>query len=236
VRGNAPPSSPLGNNSEELSALLRSFIADNLPDTLFEREVNWGNQRKVAALRFDGLRPTIRHPLKNDGVWQKIRFTTHNLNNTLHFNLGNWQHVNTETMRFNASIAFDAKVHYEQQSWESGVRLLSTSARVRMRVMLRLLCEVTTRTDSSSDALLPDLVIRLRVVRSNLDYDDVVFEHVAGMGGTGARWTGELVHGAIQKFRPSLEENLKDRANASIVRAADTREVRLGFGSLFKKK
>lgn len=230
----SPP--PLAGNSEELAVLLRGFLADNLPETLFERDVNWGQQRKVPALRFDGVRPTIRHPLKNDGIWKKIRFTTNDLKQTLDFRLGNWQHLNADVMRFNMAIAFDAKVHYEQQSWESGVRLLSTSARARMRVRLNLVCEVVMRTETKASELLPDLVFRLRVVQSDLDYDDVVFEHLAGMGGTGARWMGELVHGAIQTFRPSLEENLKDRANTAIVRAADTREVRVGLGSLLKTK
>jgi hypothetical protein len=37
-------------------------------------------------------------------------------------------------------------------------------------------------------------------------------------------------------WRPSLEHRLIDKANAAIVKAGDTKEVRLGIGKLFERK
>ena len=42
------------------------------------------------------------------------------------------------------------------------------------------------------------------------------------------------IEGLVREVQPDLERRLLDKAGAAIVRAADTREVRLGLGSILK--
>jgi hypothetical protein len=63
------------------------------------------------------------------------------------------------------------------------------------------------------------------------DYDHFVTEHIAGLGGDAAKLLGD----ALQKIlRPALEKKLLPKASAAIVKAADTKELRVSLGSLVK--
>jgi hypothetical protein len=84
--------------------------------------------------------------------------------------------------------------------------------------------------------LLPDAVFRLRVVESDLGYDNLVVEHTAGVGGEAAKVLGDAFIGGVRLWKPSLERRLLAKANEAIVKAADTKEVRLGVTSLIGKK
>src|SRR5262249_51055032 len=147
---------------------------------------------------------------------------------TLAFDLRDARQAGPGRMTFTTLLAFDARVEYEQQNWRWGVRLYSGSVRARLRLKLALSCEVTSRVESSG--YLPELVFRLRVLGSDLRYDNFVVEHVGGVGGDLAKLLGKAAHGALNQWRPSLERNLLAKANAAIVKAGDTRDVRVGLG------
>jgi hypothetical protein len=53
------------------------------------------------------------------------------------------------------------------------------------------------------------------------------------VGGETAKLLGDAAVDALRTFKPSLERNLVARANAAIVRAADTKEVRVNLANLF---
>src|SRR5262249_40894965 len=114
-----------------------------------------------------------------------------------------------------------------------GIRLYDGSARARLRVKLTLHCEATVRLESG--IILPDVMFRLRVVRSDLQYDHFVLEHAGGIGGEGAKLLGDAIKGWLHEFHPSLERELLAKANAALEKAGDTREIRIGLGSLMKK-
>src|SRR5262249_32535898 len=115
-----------------------------------------------------------------------------------------------------------------------GTRLYSGSVRARLRLKLNLRCEVTGRLEANG--LLPEAVIRLRVVGSDVGYENFVVEHIPGVGGEGAKVLGNAAHASLAQWRPSLERNLAEKANKAILKAADTKEVRIGLASLLGKK
>jgi hypothetical protein len=125
----------------------------------------------------------------------------------------------------------NVRVYHEQQVWTAGVRLYSGSAQARLRAGLVLNCELTTRTENGTK-LLPDLVCRLRVVQAKVYYDNLVVEHIAGVGGDAARLLGQAVQRNVGHLQPSLERRLLERAEAAILKAGDTKEVRIGLGRL----
>jgi hypothetical protein len=82
----------------------------------------------------------------------------------------------------------------------------------------------------------PDFVLRIRVTKAKVGYDKLVIEHINGIGGDGAKLIGGAVHDVLKQWRPGIERDLLAKANDAIVKAADTREIRLGFGGLLKAK
>ena len=57
-----------------------------------------------------------------------------------------------------------------------------------------------------------------------------------GSAGRSAEMLGEAAHDMIKQLRPSLEKDLLEKANRAIVKAGDTKEVKLGLGKLFDGK
>jgi len=223
-----------------LSGALKGLLVQFLPGTLYESSPGWGHTTQVPnGLKWpgQGLRrhPEVQYTLRNDGTWRKVRLTTDDPARSLQVTLSALQWGKSDSLTFTLAAWMDVGVNFEQQKWEAGVRLYAASARARVRVKLTMRCEAALRLEMAS-ALLPDLVVRFRVVGSEVAYDHLVVEHLAGIGGTGARWLGELVRATIHELRPAVERNLLGRANAALQRAGDSREVRLGVGSLLPSK
>ncbi len=221
-----------------LSGGLRGVLLDALPNPLAEDDNHWGGQRPVAhGLVWHGhglhLHPEVTKTLRNDGRWWKIKATTDHLPETLVVDLSDLRQPEPGKTTFNLFVSFDARVEYEHQDWDRGLRLSSGRVEARMRVKLRLACEATFQVESQGK-LLPDAVFRLRVTDAHLGYDDFEVEHVLGVGGDLAKLIGDAAKTCVDQWCPSLERTLLERADAAIVKAADTKEIRLGVGKLLK--
>jgi hypothetical protein len=223
-----------------LSGTLRALLVQHAPAVLYEASPGWGHTTRVAhGVKWTGkhlpLRPELTYTDKPDGTWRKIRAAAVDLPDTLVFDLRNLRNPEPGRMTFDVFISFDAQIDYEHQKWDAGVRFYSGSARARLRFKLLLQCEVITRLEPNG-TLLPDAVFRLRVTRADLHYDNLVVEHAAGVGGEVAKLLGDAVQGSLREWHPSLERELSARANAAIVKAGDTQEVRLSLSNLFSNQ
>src|SRR6202035_745045 len=87
-----------------------------------------------------------------------------------------------------------------------------------------------------ADFLLSDFIFRIRVTKSDLSFENFVLEHAAGIGGEGAKLLGDAVKHSLHEWHPSLERELLAKANAAIVKAGDTKEVRLSLHNLMKNQ
>jgi hypothetical protein len=235
------PSAALGGNSPaELGTSLRGILLSFLPTPLYEDHKHWGGQKEVTrGLKWKGegfdFHAEPQRSLKNDGLWWRVKVTAPDVEHSLVFDVRDVQKPEPGKMTFTAFISFGTDIEYERQRWDAGTRLFSTSIRGRARVNLSLRCECISRLEDKGK-LLPESVFRLRVTSSDFHYDDVVFEHVAGVGGEAAKLIGEAARANLRIWRPSLEHRLIDKANAAIVKAGDTKEVRIGIGKLFERK
>ncbi len=223
---------------QALAGVLRGAMLKFLPEPLYEASPGWGHQRLVAnQLKWEGdilpLKPKIYKTLKNDGVWKKIRLTGLNLPDTLVLDLRQLQKPQPEQLGFEVFISFDARLNYDHEIWDAGTRLYAGSVTARFRAKLLLRCEATIKLDASKSLLLPDAIFRLHATGATLTYDNLVFEHVAGFGGTGAKLLGKTFHNILRDFNPDLERRMLDRAASAIVKAADTKEVRVSFAKVF---
>jgi hypothetical protein len=233
----APPVSLLsGSAKDELSGNLRGLLLQNLPTPLYEKENNWGHQssvrRRRLAGRFGDVHIEIMHEPRNDGVWKRLRAEAVSPAETLVFDLRDVVNPEPGKLTFQVFVALDTHVEYTHQRWESGLKLFDASARAKARVKVTLDCEATSRVEGG--VLLPDLVIELKVTKADVKYDNLKFEHIAGVGGEAAQLIGELAHAALTQWRPSIEKDALAKANAAIVKAGQHKEVRLSLAKLLK--
>ncbi len=227
-----------GGSVDALAGSLRGFVIKAMPTPLFEDTRNWNLQKPVTEIKWRGkglqAHPEKVEVMKNDGRWWKVRVTADRLPDTLVFDLRDAKQVEPGRMTFTAFISFDTHVEFDRQVWHSGTRTYSGSIRARLRVRMTMQCEATARLDGGG--LLPDAVLRLRVLQAESGYDNFVVEHIAGMGGEAAKVLGDAAKGSVKKWRPTMERELLARADAAIVKAGDTKEVRVSLSKLLAKK
>lgn len=233
---------PLLNASspDALEGVLRAALLQQLPNPLFQKDDNWGRQRMVAngvTWKRKGilLKPTIQKKAKNDGIWRRYILYSNNLPDTLILDIRNVRFPEPFRMQFDVYIAFDGRGEYIHHVWESGVRLYAGSVRARFRNKLTLSCEASASFAASETSYWPDAVFNLKVHQAHVAYDNLVVEHVPGIGGAAAQIIGQAFHGAVREWQPSLEQGLLERANQAILRAGRSREVRVSLSRIFSK-
>ncbi len=222
----------------DLSANLRGLVLQFLPNPLYEDTKHWGGQKDVAngiTWRCKGIKvhPEVQHKAKNHGQWWKVRVTAAGNGDSLVLQLQDRQQPEPGRLTFTAFISMNTDVEYERQTWEEGVRFYSGSVRARMRVMMTLNCEATSRLEPKAKGL-PDIVFRLRVVQSDFEVSDLVVEHVPGIGGDAAKLLGDAARSSVAFWRPDLERKLLDKANRAILKGGDTKEVHVSLSKLWK--
>jgi hypothetical protein len=221
---------------DQLAKALKPLLIDALPATLYEKTDNWDHQVLVpVGVKWRGIRPQVTKSPRNHGEWKKLIISTQDLPRTLDLKIYDLKSVDAEKQTFKVFLALQMGVYYDQQNWESGARLWSGSVRARAQIKLDMDCENTLRVEFDKNGL-PDLILRMRVTGAKLHYDKLVVEHINGIGGDAAKLIGDAAHRCMNQWRPSIERDLLAKANAAIVKAADTREIRIGFGGLLKTK
>lgn len=230
----AQSSTQLNDAYSQLAKTFKPVLVSSVPVTLYEKTDNWGHEVMVpTGLKWRGLKPSVTKSSRNHGEWRKIIISTQDLKRTMDLHIYDVKNVNSEKQTFKVFLAFQMGVYYDQQNWESGVRLWSGSVRARAQVKVQMECENTLKFNIDKNGL-PDIVLRLRVTGAKVNYDNLVVEHIAGIGGDGAKIVGGALHGAMKQWRPSIERDILAKASAAVVKSADTREIRIGFGSLVK--
>ena len=226
----AAPDRPDPAEVKALEATVRDLLVKNLPDPLVQSASGWGGQDRG---RVGGR---LREPVmeaRNDGPWRRV---SARVPNPASVGVGITEAAYPEPGKttFTAMIGADCDLKFEQQLWRNGRRLYSGETRGRCRAAVLLKCEATSRAETKPGGLLPDLVFRVRVTEAQLFYENLVVEHTAGVGGDAARLIGETLIDAAKALKPDLERDLLAKANAAIVKAADTKEVRVSVGGLVK--
>lgn len=220
-------------DTEQLAATLRTLLLANLPDPLVKTDRGWGAQKEiVVGLKWHGLKPETQKSPRNDGHWQRARIVAVDPAKSLALGLKDLKYPEPGKATVTAMLGLDVRLKFEQQLWNRGHRLYAGETRATCRAALALECEVTNRIEPKPGAVLPDVVLRIRVTDAKLFYADLVCEHTAGLDGEAAKKLGELVHDFLAKAKPQVERDLLARANAAVVKAADSKEVRISFDKL----
>jgi hypothetical protein len=216
------PSLPTPSEAE-LARLLRDMLLDQIPDPLYHAEPGWG--RQVTAL--------IDHKkMRNDGAWRKLRATAINPAQSLIVEVRNIKEPLPSKLTFDLLVALDVQLDFQQQIWERGIRIYSGSTKARCKVWTALAIEVTTRFEGKS--LLPDLIVNIHVAKADVRYSKFEVIHTAGIGGDGAKLLGEALQNLLKDLHPSLEKELLQKADAAIVKAGQSKDIKISLGKLLK--
>jgi hypothetical protein len=234
--GAAPPAEPA--EVQALEKSLRDLLIKNLPDPIVKSDKGWGAQKEYVIhtrfVRENGTLRTIQEKgLRNDGTWRKVALRAANPD-SLALSLSDATFPEPGRATFTAKLWLDCDVKFEQQIWRNGLRVYSGETRGRTKAAAVLKCEVSSRTETKPGAVLPDLVFRVKVSDAQIFYDKLIIEHTAGLGGDAAKLLGDFFLDAVKQAKPDLERELLAKGNAAIVKAADTKEIRLSFDALLK--
>ena len=237
AKAQAPIDAP---EAEEMARIMRVLVLAAMPNPLVAQEFDWGKQRmSPIGIKWERngliLKPKTMEKLANDGTWRKIRVEADDADKNMMLDVKNVQQPEKGKLTFDVLLTLKTNIKFEQQIWKAGHRLYSGETRARCRPILKLKVESTSRTEKTG-GLIPDLVFRMRVTEANLSYDNLVVEHTAGVGGEAAKILGEAMHDCLNKWKPSLERDMLARANQAIVKAGDTKEIRISLAKLLDAK
>jgi len=230
----AAPAAPAV-DSNQVTPVLRSALLQSMPTPLGEKVLVWDFKKDVlVGIKWHGIKPIRQLSPRNEGHWQKVRLEAIDPAATMLLRIDDFQNPEPHRTTFTMTVAMDVRMTHEQQLWKSGVRLYAGVTRGRCRLNLKVNCELTSRTEVVPGRFLPDVVLRLRVTSAEVSYDNLVCEHILGLNGQAAKLAGEAAHRMLRQVKPQYERDLLERSNAAVVRAADTKEVRIELEQLLR--
>ena len=239
--GSLVAQSPPAADTQRLSEQFQTLLLNNLPDPLVVSDRGWGGQKELTiglkwerkgAVRF---RPELMRDVKNDGHWKKVTVTAIDPGKSLTLKIGNVKQADGKTT-FDADLGLNVRAVYVQQVWAMGKRMYSGETRARCHADLKLIVELTSQIAAKPNSLIPDVSFRVRVTSANLSYRNLECEHTLGVGGEAAKLMGKAVYEVLKAVKPDFEKGLLEKANAAVVKAADTKEVKVEFDKLLTGK
>jgi hypothetical protein len=242
VKAPAPIPAEKAADAQPLADTFQKLLLANLPDPLVQSNHHWGEQKEVAiGVRWEKkgvirYRPEVMKDVKNDGHWERVTVTAVDPEKKLKLTVANPRTPEAGTTLFDAVVQSDVRLKYEQQRWALGKRFYSGETRATCTAAVTMVVELTSRNEYPPGAVLPTVVLRVRVTEAKLTYWDLECEHTLGVGGDAAKLLGKAVHEVMKKVKPDMEQGLLDKANAAVVKAADTKEVKVELGNLLSGK
>lgn len=237
-----PPNVMTVEETKSLSQIVKQLVVKYLPDPAVTSKRNWGNQKEV-IVRVDGERQgpfkwkfEPKKEFRNDGHWTAVRLSVDNPATKLEIELKDVATPEPGKTTFTAIVSSPVNFNFEQQLWKSGIKIYSGETRGRCETTTVLNCESISKLDWTPGKLLPAQILRVKITQADLSYEKLVVEHTAGLGGDAAKVVGDTVLKAVKLMKPNLEKDLIEKANAAIVKAGDSKEIRLEIEKLMTSK
>ena len=226
-------------NPEEVAAiskLMRDMTLQHMPDPLVKANDGWGKQKEFVVgkvmLRNPNKFPDAPRELFNDGLWRRFTVTARDPADTLGIGITELVRPEADKMLVTINVAMDINFRMEQQLWVRGRQLYSGETRGHCTGAVQLKAVVTHKSEFKPGALFPDIALKVTTTEAKLFYDKIVIDHTAGLDGDDAKKVGDLVVDLVKSVKPELEKELLEKANAAIVKAAGTKEVKLQLDKL----
>lgn len=226
-------------SSERIASFNRALektVYSTLPTPLYEGSDHWGDtKKKVNGLKWSG-KPELQYGDKNHGTWRKYRVTLEQpAPKHLRLRLTNVQNTGNNSLKFRINVDADVEFDIHQQNWQVGIKMFDGTVKGRATVKLLLSCESKLNIEPGAN-LFPIIKYRLHVIDAKAGYDNLVFTHVPGLGGSAAKVVGNWTVDAVTQMKPSLERKLIDKLTEKLKKAADTKEIQVSLSGIERKK
>lgn len=223
-----------------LTRVLRELAKKKLPDPISKSSQNWGHQKAVTAIhRYrEGLRVWSEavQEFHNDGIWRR---TTIRLPEPDKVGLAVTELTHPEPGKMLATVAIVAErvdIRFEQQVWKNGLRFYGGETRAHCKGGLLLKAEVVSKSEVKKGSFLPEVTLKLRVTDADLFHEKLVVDHTAGLDGDAAKAVGDVLLDVVKVVKPNIEKELREKAEAAIVKAVGIREFKLALDQLLQGK
>jgi hypothetical protein len=226
--------------AEALASVLRDLLKKNMPDPITKSNHNWGHQKAVNVTmhHHEGLKfwsETVQE-MKNDGTWRRTDIRIPDRDKVT-LEVKELTHPEEGKMLATLSaVAERVDLHFEQQIWHTGIRLYSGETRGHCKGALLVKAEVETKTEIKKGSFFPTVSLKLHVISAELFYEKLVVDHTAGLDGEAAKALGDLTISIIKAIKPHLEKDLLEKADAAIVKAAQSKELTVTLDKLMAAK
>jgi hypothetical protein len=215
-----------------LSKTLRTLALANLPNPLVKADDGWGKQKEfvVGAVMLRNSKkfgPEAPRQLVNDGLWRRITVQPRNPADTLGVGITELVRADANTALLTIDTEMEIDFRVEHQLWKRGHQLYSGETRGHCKAGLRLKAEVMTKTEKVPGSFFPNVTLIIKVTDAKLFHDKIVIDHTAGLDGEDAQKAGEFVLDLVKTLKPDLEKQLLDKANAAIIKAVGSKEIKL---------
>lgn len=219
-----------------LQRALKTTMLLAMPDPMVQGKDKWGHQeRTVSGLKWSG-KPELRYEDRNHGTWRKYEVQLRSPHDQhLRLRLEDVKITGSNQMSFVVYLEADVTFEVTQENWNHGMRLFHGTVRGQAVLQIKLLCTSHLEMDTDTKGL-PALKYRLKTERARASYDELKIKHVAGLGGSAAKWIGDWSVDAMNQLKPSIERKLIDKLSAKLVKAADTKEIQISLSGIERKK
>jgi hypothetical protein len=233
---------PVPPEAEFVAKLVREALVKKLPDPLTKSNQNWGHQKAVTVVhrRREGLRFWTEpvQEFHNDGLWRRVEVRVPDPSRV---SVAITELTYPEDGKALATVAVACErvdVKVEQQLWLNNRRLYGGETRAHCAAALALKVTVATRTEYKKGALfpIPEVTLQVKATEAQLYYDELIVDHTAGLDGEAAKSVGEALLRLVKAVKPDLESDLLEKANAAVVKAAGTREIKLALDKILAAK
>ena len=213
---------------EEITGLLKQAVLKHLPASIaIEKQHNWGRQTRVLSVH--GVQAT--HVMRNHGEWEKVKTVAPDLSQNLRMEVYSLSSPGENRIAFKIHLGMPAAVEVEKQTWQRGIRLVSTRSRARLQIMADLIVE-TKMSQVSEDSAAADHVASFQLNGARTRCECFVVQSIDGIGGEMAKTAGCLLEQAFKPWRWKIESDFQQKICDAVLTAGGDSEVRLGLTKL----
>jgi hypothetical protein len=151
------------------------------------------------------------------------------------FQARNIQSPTPDKQTFEVVLGLPLRVSHEEQRWDHGIQLYATEVRCSLRAVAVLQCQTRLQVEMGQSQV-PELSVVFEVNNVRLTYEQLTFDHLAGLGGEAAEQLGRLMLSVMRQLKPSLERDLLHRLEAGLLRAAQKKEWKVSLTAWLKAK
>lgn len=227
------------NDYTELSRRLQQAIVEKAPKR-YEDRSDWGRTiPPPPAVRLPRLpRKVVQVNGRDefpDGVWKRTLVWLDDPAKDIRVRVLDVKQREANTYRVKLASTVDLHAERERQRWKNGVRFYALTVQADARFGAEFDCDVKVAFDVSKFP--PDVLVEPKVARARVELLEFDLNRVGSLlVGDPARELGDELKGVLQELIRLFDEDVKEYANAAIIKVLKDGKARVSAAELLKIK